>query len=101
LGRLDGARASHEIDARGKFVTPGFIDLHSHADDNDFYSAAGVPAERHDRGVAGTLRDPDPRRRAASNLVTQGVTLVVVNQDGSSPWPIRDQRATLEKLGVG
>jgi N-acyl-D-amino-acid deacylase len=26
---------------------------------------------------------------------------VVVNHDGRSPWPIRDQRALLERQGVG
>ncbi|MBE3132493.1 MAG: amidohydrolase family protein, partial [Acidobacteria bacterium] len=101
IGRLHGAQAERTIDATGKFVVPGFIDLHSHADDNDFYSAAGIPPERHDQGTAGTLRDPNPRRRAAPNLVAQGVTTVVVNQDGSSPWPLRDQRALLDERGIG
>jgi len=86
VGRLDDAQAATRIDARGKVVVPGFVDLHSHADDED---------------PRGGFRDPDPRRRAAANLVMQGVTTVVVNQDGRSPLPIRDQRASLAANGIG
>lgn len=88
VGRLEGATANRIIDASGRTIAPGFIDIHSHADDTN-------------RGGLGTLRDPDARRRSAPNLVTQGITTVVVNQDGRSVWPIRDQRARLEELGIG
>ena len=87
MGRLAGAKAARTVDARGKTVTPGFIDIHSHADDG--------------ASPRGGFRDPDPRRRAAPNLVAQGITTVVVNHDGRSPLPIRDQRASLEKNGIG
>ena len=33
VGRLANAQATTVIDASGKYVTPGFIDIHSHADD--------------------------------------------------------------------
>lgn len=87
VGRLPHLHASRVINAHGKIVAPGFIDLHSHADDG--------------AGPRGGFRDPSPVRKSAPNVVTQGVTTVVVNQDGRSPWPIRDQRDLLRKDGIG
>ena len=87
VGELDGAAATRTIDATGKVVVPGFIDLHSHADDGS--------------SPRGGFRDQDARVRAAPNLVMQGVTTVVVNHDGRSPWPIREQRQSLERNGIG
>ena len=57
--RITG-RGSEEIDARGMVVAPGFVDLHSHGD--------------------GGMRE-DPRMES---LVRQGITTIVVGQDGSS-----------------
>src|SRR5688500_7641515 len=87
VGALPNAQATRIIDAGGKYVAPGFIDIHSHADDGS--------------GPRGGFRDPDPLRRSAPNLVSQGITTVVVNQDGRSPWPVTDQRALLQKTGIG
>jgi N-acyl-D-amino-acid deacylase len=81
VGRLGAAAATRTIDAKGKYVCPGFIDLHSHAD--------------------GGLASEDRRRRAAPNLVSQGITTVCVNPDGASPWPLSAQRAAYERLGIG
>jgi N-acyl-D-amino-acid deacylase len=81
VGRLAGAPAKRTIDARGKLVTPGFIDIHSHADEG--------------------LESQDVRRRRAPNLVTQGVTTVVLNPDGGGPLSIADQKANLERLHIG
>jgi len=89
LGQLAGASATRVMDATGLYVAPGFIDIHSHADDGNA-----------DVGEA-TIRTNDPTRKAAPNVVSQGVTTVVVNHDGRSPWPIRDQRSVLERQGVG
>jgi N-acyl-D-amino-acid deacylase len=88
VGDLSDRPADRVLDAEGKWVTPGFIDLHSHA---------GDPGRDDDRG----LTSPDRARRAAPNLVAQGVTTVVVNQDGRSPWPIREQRQLMEERGIG
>lgn len=87
VGRLGDAKAARVIDASGKFVSPGFIDIHSHADDG--------------ASVRGGFRDENPRVRAAPNLLAQGITTVVVNHDGRSPWPIRTQRELIEKNGIG
>lgn len=52
-----------EIDAKGLAVAPGFVDIHSHADGSLF-------------------RDPN-----LESVVRQGVTTVVVGQDGGSGAP--------------
>jgi N-acyl-D-amino-acid deacylase len=62
--RISGP-ARVEIDAQGRAVAPGFIDIHSHAD--------------------GTLFE-DGR---LESVIRQGVTTVVVGQDGSSHAPMR------------
>ena len=81
VGRIAGAKAAKTIDASGKLIVPGFIDLHSHA-------ARGLTSD-------------EPKRRSAPNLVTQGITTVVLNSDGGGPWPLDEQRETLTRLGIG
>jgi dihydroorotase/N-acyl-D-amino-acid deacylase len=62
--RID-APAARTIDAAGKVVAPGFIDLHTHARRGIFQ----VPT--------------------AENYVRQGVTTMMEGPDGSSPLPIK------------
>ena len=85
VGDLDGRAAARRIDLEGLTVAPGFIDLHSHADG---YRGDG-------------LRSEDAKRRAAPNLVSQGVTTLVVNQDGRSPLSIAAQKRELEEKKFG
>lgn len=87
VGSLGAYEAQRVLDVSGMTVVPGFIDLHSHGGDIG-------------RGNDG-LQDSDPRYRAAPNLVAQGVTTLVANHDGRSPWPIRDQWQALDSLGTG
>lgn len=88
IGDLSSASADEIIDITGLYISPGFIDIHSHALD---------PASEG-RG----LDSEDRRRRIAPNLISQGITTVIVNQDGrSSTEPIRDQIGTLEANGIG
>jgi N-acyl-D-amino-acid deacylase len=87
VGQLDGATADRTIEARGKTVVPGFIDIHSHAA-GPIYGPRG-------------LRSSDARRRAAPNLVAQGITTLVGNQDGRSVPSIAEQRQSLQQLHFG
>jgi len=80
IGRLAGATARRRIDARGLYVVPGFIDIHSHADE----------------GLGSATINTNP------NDITQGITTVVINQDGRSPqWPLAKQKAVYERQGIG
>ena len=87
IGKLNNYRSKQVISGRGLTLCPGFIDLHSHADDPLFAQLG--------------LRADAPALRMAHNLVMQGVTTVVVNQDGRSPVSLRAQRQQLEKQGFG
>lgn len=81
IGQVSDAKAHFEIEAAGKIVAPGFIDLHSHAEEG--------------------LVSNDPSRRSAPNLITQGITTVVVNQDGGGPLDLVAQRQQMQRLGTG
>lgn len=83
VGNLAGEKAKQEISMKGLIVTPGFIDLHAHLD--------------REQGLLST----DPRRRAAQNFVGQGITTGAVNQDGRQPNSLVEERAAMEKGGIG
>ena len=46
IGKVSGAGA-HEIDARGKLVTPGFVDIHTHYDGQAVWSDRLSPSSSH------------------------------------------------------
>lgn len=73
---LAHARAARFIDASGRVVAPGFVDLHEHLE-----------------GLSG---DPD-----AANMLRQGVTSALGGIDGRSPLPLLLTLDTLRGTGVG
>ena len=78
VGSLGAAKAPTVVDASGKYVTPGFIDVHSHSGE----------------GLSGALNHGQP-------VLAQGITTVVVNPDDGGPVDIAAQRANYEKSGIG
>ena len=74
MGDLAGASAAIDLDVSGRFVAPGFINLHSHA------SPQALPH--------------------ALNMLTQGVTTEMLNADGGGPTDLAAQRARLEAGGL-
>ena len=79
VGDLGGAAAESVLDVTGLYVSPGFIDTHSHA-------GPGLETEERSHG--------EP-------LLAQGLTTVVVNPDGGGPLDLAEQRAELEEHGLG
>lgn len=63
-GCLNGSNAKQFIDASGMFVTPGFIDIHTHSDNE----ILNIPT--------------------ADNSVHQGLTTIVAGNCGGSPLPV-------------
>ena len=74
IGDLDDATAVESIDATGLFVTPGFINIHSHA-------------------------SPDALATAL-NMLTQGVTTEIFNADGSGAVDLPAQLARVSQPGL-
>ncbi len=83
IGKSLSGTAARVIDARGLFITPGFIDMHTHVDDGMYF----------------------PENRACLNYLKQGVTTIVVGQCGSSAWPIFEKAEDIIKTwsseGIG
>ena len=73
---LERDSATHLIDATGRVVAPGFIDLHAHL-------------------------DPLLRLPGAESAVRQGVTTALGGPDGSSPWPLAPYLDSAQSLGLG
>ncbi|MDH5580108.1 MAG: hypothetical protein OEZ09_16790, partial [Betaproteobacteria bacterium] len=66
VGSLAACAGQPLVDGAGMTLAPGFIDTHSHADGDIF-------------------EVPD-----ALAAVSQGITTVIVGQDGGSPFPLGD-----------
>src|SRR6476620_4792613 len=73
VGDLTPRSGEQTVDARGLVLAPGFIDTHSHADDDLF-------------------EHPD-----ALAVVSQGITTIIGGQDGGSPIPLAGYFDRLEK----
>ncbi len=76
IGRIETGDADNIIDASGKIVCPGFIDMHSHA-------------ERQ------ILRDP-----TVHNMITQGNTTIVGGNCGGSQLDLERFFSAFEKKGA-
>lgn len=76
MGRLEGATAARVIDAAGRIVAPGFIDVHTH-------------------GEEAIQRMPD-----AVNFVRDGVTAIVLGNCGGSVTDLAEYFAGLRATGV-
>lgn len=77
IGRLEGATAARVIDAAGRVLAPGFIDVHTH--------------------VEGAI-EKVPR---ADNYLLDGVTTIVTGNCGGSTSDVARWFARLEELGIG
>jgi N-acyl-D-amino-acid deacylase len=79
VGRLGDATAREVVDAAGCYVSPGFIDAHSHA-------FPGVAQER---------------TAPAEALLRQGITTVLINPDGGGPVDLAAQRRAIAAAAPG
>jgi N-acyl-D-amino-acid deacylase len=81
VGNIQPMTGDTIVDGGGLVLAPGFIDTHSHLD-RTMFTARDVPA-----------------------AVSQGVTTIIVGQDGLSPLPVSDLakrlRATTVAVNVG
>jgi N-acyl-D-amino-acid deacylase len=73
VGALSPAPGETVVDAKGLVLAPGFIDTHSHGDRGLFEHADALAA------------------------VSQGISTIVVGQDGGSPWPLADFFGRLDR----
>lgn len=72
IGNFKPTADDEVIDATGKIVAPGFIDIHNHSE-------------------RGLLAEP-----TAASQISQGITTLAVGPDGGSPFPLADYLAKLE-----
>lgn len=73
---IDAREATQVIDASGRMVAPGFIDLHTHL-------------------------EPLLRLPSAESHVRQGVTLALGGPDGGGPFPLAPYLDSAQRSGLG
>lgn len=76
LGNSERVDSDHTIDAKGLVVTPGFIDIHTHADEQ----IVNIPS--------------------ADNYLLQGVTTLIGGNCGGHQFPLSKTFTTLKKIGI-
>jgi len=76
IGALGSAKAKRRVDASGMFVTPGFIDIHTHSN-------------------TGILSMPQ-----AENSLRQGLTTIVAGNCGGAPLPVGEFLDRVTEKGV-
>jgi len=74
--RLDPGLAREVIDASGKIVSPGFVDIHTHL-------------------------EPLLNLPGGESHVRQGVTTALGGPDGTAPWPLEQYLDRADEIGVG
>jgi len=77
IGEKLDAEGAEVIDASERVVTPGFIDIHNHTDED----IEKLPLAR--------------------NYMQQGVTSIIGGNCGESIYPVGEKLAGLERLGLG
>jgi len=73
---IAAARGTRVIDATGRIVAPGFIDMHAHI-------------------------DPLPQLPGAESAVRQGITFSLGGPDGGGPLPLGQYMTDREQQGIG
>jgi N-acyl-D-amino-acid deacylase len=73
---IQTSRATRTINATGRIVAPGFVDMHAHL-------------------------DPLPRLPGAESAVRQGVTFALGNPDGGGPAVLGRYMDSLTTIGIG
>jgi N-acyl-D-amino-acid deacylase len=73
IGDLRPCEGETVVDGGGQILAPGFIDTHSHADRDIFEHPEALP------------------------IISQGITTIVVGQDGGSPYPLHEFFSKLEE----
>ncbi|MFA5269405.1 MAG: amidohydrolase family protein [Methanoregula sp.] len=93
VGNLAGRTATKEIDANGRIVTPGFIDVHTHSDLS--FKLMGILGNQWDNAAE------IPELKGNYNFLLQGVTTVVTGNCGYGYSNISEWFGLVDTLGFG